>query len=537
LLAGPLREPITGDAFAYRHALLRDAGYASLARAERARLHVAMARWLESVAGDRADVVAEAVAEHYAAALDSRPALASDDLPPRSALASSAASWFERAAEGALRLAAHEAATRMFRRSIDLTDADASVDLGRRRRRLGEVLAASADLDAGIAELTAAMEACPDDAPSVAASAYALGRAYMQQIRFAEAERLTAETLERLAGEPDALLARLHALHAWTVAGQGRDDGVVDEIQLAHEMAARTGDPWVELDVLSHAAPAHDEIAVSSDAEWAMLEERARALGAWSHAIGAARARAVFASFLDPAGALPALVETAELARTHGQVEQAGWCDLSYCEALFVLGRWDEALEVGRRILEVADRNAYERLAFRTYVVLLPMAAERGDPSLGEQYHAWHDANAERLPTVDSPYARLLRAAIEVWSSVARRELPSPPPDETVDAVIAMINPHFVAAIETVARAWLDTGRVDLATAAGDRVAGFVSDEGATPLMRASSALIGAWLGRIDAAAVIDAAREAGAPWWVARALRAADRGEEAASIEASLGS
>ena len=42
-VAGPFDDPITGEGYAYRHALLRDAGYASLARAERARLHVAMA--------------------------------------------------------------------------------------------------------------------------------------------------------------------------------------------------------------------------------------------------------------------------------------------------------------------------------------------------------------------------------------------------------------------------------------------------------------------------------------------------------------
>src|SRR4029079_15916164 len=53
LIAGPLAEPVVGDAFAYRHALLRDAGYASLARAERARLHVRLARWLEGAAGER----------------------------------------------------------------------------------------------------------------------------------------------------------------------------------------------------------------------------------------------------------------------------------------------------------------------------------------------------------------------------------------------------------------------------------------------------------------------------------------------------
>jgi class 3 adenylate cyclase len=50
LIVGPLPEPVWGEAFAYRHALLRDAGYASLARAERARLHARLARWLEQAA-------------------------------------------------------------------------------------------------------------------------------------------------------------------------------------------------------------------------------------------------------------------------------------------------------------------------------------------------------------------------------------------------------------------------------------------------------------------------------------------------------
>ncbi len=69
-MVGPLTEPLWGEAFAYRHALLRDAGYASLARAERARLHVRLAKWLEEAAGDRSTEVAEQIAGHYSAALE-----------------------------------------------------------------------------------------------------------------------------------------------------------------------------------------------------------------------------------------------------------------------------------------------------------------------------------------------------------------------------------------------------------------------------------------------------------------------------------
>ena len=534
LLAGPMSDPVTGEAYAYRHALLRDAGYASLARAERARLHLAMAVWLEAIAGDRGDIVAEGVAEHYAAALESRPALAAEDLPPRAALAIAAAGWYERAAEAALRLAAHDAATRLLRRSIELTDAVARVDVARRRRRLGEVLAASANLDAGIEELTAALDASADDPPSLAASAYALGRAYMQQIRFSEAEQLTADALKRLTDESDALLARLHGLHAWTVATQGREEGVLDEVDLARAMARSSGDPYVELDVLDHASAARDELDASSDDDWAELEHRARALGAWGHVVTAARVRAMYRTTHDPAGALSALEEAAAMAQAHGLVEDAGWCDLFRAEQLWVVGRWEEARLLGSAVIDLAERHAYERLAFRTYVVMLPLAAAVRDPSVSERYHAWDAALAERGPAVPSPYARVLRAAIEAWTSAARGEAPAAPPGDALDALVPMMNPHFLAAIEALVDAWLQTGGSELAAAAAERVAGF-TDEEATPLMRASAALIHAWVGRSDPTAAVQAARAAEAPWWIARALRAAGRGEEAAHIEATL--
>ena len=536
LLAGPLPDLVTGEAYAYRHALLRDAGYASLARAERARLHVAMAGWLESVAGDRADAVAEGIAEHYASALDSRPALAAVELPSREALASAAANWYERAAAAALRLAAYDAATRHFRRSIELTDVASVLDVSRRRRRLGEVLAASSDLDAAIAELWAGLQVCGDHAPSVAASAYALGRAYMEQIRFGEAEQLAADTLDRLADQADILLARLHALHAWARAAQGQEAGVLEESELARAMARRAGDPWVELDVLDHTNAARDEVDATTEDEWVTLEERARQLGAWHHVISAARVRAVYRAFEGPAGALPDLEETAELARAHGQLEQAGWCDYSRCEVLFVLGRWNEALAIGQPTIDLAERNAYQRLAYRTYVVLLPIAAARGDRRIADGYRAWLARYADQLPAAPAPYARLLNAAAQLWMADADHEAAPPPPDEILESIIPMINPHFVVGVERVISAWLTADRQAVAIAGAAKVAAFAEGADATPIMRASSALLGALVGRADPADAVAAATAAGAPWWTARALRAAGRVAEAQVIEGNLG-
>jgi hypothetical protein len=86
-----------------------------------------------------------------------------------------------------------------------------------------------------------------------------------------------------------------------------------------------------------------------------------------------------------------------------------------------------------------------------------------------------------------------------------------------------MSNPHFLAAVETVVRAWLDAGRTDLVMGAAARSASNAADPHATRLMRASAALLDAW-----ASASADSSRTAarlaaehGAPWWELRALEA----------------
>jgi class 3 adenylate cyclase/tetratricopeptide (TPR) repeat protein len=54
-----------GDAYTFRHILFRDVAYGTLARAERVRLHVAVAHWLEAYARERLDEFVELLAYHY----------------------------------------------------------------------------------------------------------------------------------------------------------------------------------------------------------------------------------------------------------------------------------------------------------------------------------------------------------------------------------------------------------------------------------------------------------------------------------------
>jgi class 3 adenylate cyclase/tetratricopeptide (TPR) repeat protein len=62
---------VTGqDEYAFWHALVRDVAYGSLPRKARAARHLAAARWLEQLAGDRVADHAEQLAHHYLTALE-----------------------------------------------------------------------------------------------------------------------------------------------------------------------------------------------------------------------------------------------------------------------------------------------------------------------------------------------------------------------------------------------------------------------------------------------------------------------------------
>ncbi|HEX9038909.1 MAG TPA: adenylate/guanylate cyclase domain-containing protein [Ktedonobacterales bacterium] len=67
LLARDVLAPIEGaeETYTFRHILFRDVAYGTLARAERVRLHLAVAGWLEGFAADRLDEFVELLAYHY----------------------------------------------------------------------------------------------------------------------------------------------------------------------------------------------------------------------------------------------------------------------------------------------------------------------------------------------------------------------------------------------------------------------------------------------------------------------------------------
>jgi hypothetical protein len=275
---------------------------------------------------------------------------------------------------------------------------------------------------------------------------------------------------------------------------------------------------------MGHWCAARDELDLASEEDWELLEQRALAIGRWAQVVVAGRVRAMWRSFEDPRGALPLFDAVIETASAHGLTEQAGWCEYARCETLWVLGESDAAVASGNRVLELAERNAYQRLAYRTYMILLPIAAQRGDGAMAARWDRWWAEAESHFPPNPSPYGRMLRGAYLIWLAQATGKPVPVPPDDLVEAAIPMVNPHFLAAMETVVRAWLDAGRRDPAARMAARIAANVASQAdASRLMRASAALVDAWVTGSDASAARSAELGASvpAPWWVERARAA----------------
>jgi class 3 adenylate cyclase len=127
-----MARPSGADGYTFRHILIREVAYGTLPRAERARLHAAAARWLESRARDQDDHLAEVIAYHYREAASLATLLDADDA--REVRAASVR-WSARAADVAWAAAANLETARHLRSAIEYADSEQQVDLYQRLGR------------------------------------------------------------------------------------------------------------------------------------------------------------------------------------------------------------------------------------------------------------------------------------------------------------------------------------------------------------------------------------------------------------------
>ena len=131
---------LTGsDIFAFRHILIREVAYQTLTRAERGRLHAAAAEWLEGLAGEREDSMAELIAFHYREAAGIASAQRPNE-PQSLEVRKKAVEWLSRATEVAAAATATIEGSRHLRGAIEFAQAHRLPDL---YQRLGEIAESS----------------------------------------------------------------------------------------------------------------------------------------------------------------------------------------------------------------------------------------------------------------------------------------------------------------------------------------------------------------------------------------------------------
>ena len=547
LVSGPLIEPLLGDAYAYRHALLRDAGYASLARSERARLHARLARWLEHVAGARSAELAGQIAGHYFAALESAPALAAkvaDDLE-RGAARDLAAEWSERAGDAALAGAAHEAARELFRRAIDLTADGNHVALARRWRRLGEATAFAADMTEGafdyeqaIAHYRAAVAASRDDASmtGLAETAALLADVWHQQLRFAEGGALVDEFLRDLPGASPAARSRLLIARAISERGaHGPTDKAERDLVEASQLANLTDDRKLKLLARTSLAAQRAELGELDMAEWLGIGDEATALG--EPRIAAESLLTAGMQHMDdaPREVGQALGKAREITVAYGLSELIGWIMYTEAEAFFAGGNWDMALDRVLSALDLAEANNYLRVAVRCIHVAVPIAAARGDLKVLKRAADWYGALEGHFEFPDSPYARVIRPAQDLDLADAGF-WPSYTP--VADSCIAGFaedpsGPSWFSALDRLVRSWTEAGELSGASKALDALDSHALKPTVSSLGRGTYHLMRARVAasRGDHATAVTSATEAlasfrisDAPWWKAKAICVLER-------------
>jgi hypothetical protein len=531
IVQGPVPDAVLGATYSFRHALLRDAGYASLSRAERSLLHVRMARWLERAGHESQGDVAEVVGRHWAAALESAPALAETvgDGLGREQAAALAAGWFERAGEEALSSSAYGSAQRLFERALELTDSAARLDRGRRLLGVSRATAFTSDMDAGLdaaeearALLRASLRAGERraEARDEASRAVALvGAIYCQQLRFADAVALAGDTLAELGDRGDAATLRVLLTHlrgaamisdeAWDAAGPDR--------QRAVEIMRSLGDPGLELETRMWTVWDEPDLP----AAWAAIEELALGQRRWPEAADARRTLAGLRLPDDLDGVIESAARLRSFASAHQLDEHGGWADYYAAEAEFARGDWDVALAAGVRALDVAAAGSYHRVAARTWFVVVPIAAARAERALLERAVAWYEPRG--FP--DTPYGRISRSAVDALLARAglttrfRVELGDLEPSVAEGGSL----PSWLEALDVVVAEGLATGQVDEARQALETFAGALgrnpsrAGEAARALLEAR---VHADDGDLDAVRDrADALRAHGAPWLLLKCL------------------
>ena len=118
--------PSGADAYAFRHIIIREVAYGTLPRAERAPLHAAAGRWMEELASEHEDAYAELIAYHFREAASLATVL---EAAEAAAVKIKAVAWLRHAAETAAAAGADVEARRHLTNALEWADAEDLPDI------------------------------------------------------------------------------------------------------------------------------------------------------------------------------------------------------------------------------------------------------------------------------------------------------------------------------------------------------------------------------------------------------------------------
>ncbi len=396
------------DIFAFRHILIREVAYQTLTRAERGRLHAAAAAWLEGLAGEREDSLAELIAYHYreaaAMATAQRPGEAETDRVRQKAV-----DWLSRAAEVAAAAAATHEGGRHLRSAIEFAEPRRLPDL---YERLGDLAGLG---DVSVDAYRAALRLCREQGRPPEQELRILAGLLTISMRFqgSVANRPTEEEVVSLRRQARAVAEHVtdeHVLAAylasegffpfWLRAG---DRGATSEeraeadssAKRALVIAQRLDDPNLQsmaLDALAGTGQIADDwrrgLAYSEQRlafhDRLTMVEKVDAYGmvVWSATLLGDLARAEQVSGEGLAQIQPGQVPAAAL-------HVVAW----RAYILTLLGRWDEALAMADRAYQLcrdlgSSSTAY---ALHGFMAAIDIARARQDQQLFDRYAEIHD--------------------------------------------------------------------------------------------------------------------------------------------------
>ena len=307
-LVRPERSELTdGDAFKFRHLLIRDAAYASLPKRERAELHERFASWLEVAAGDRVAEYEAILGHHLHEAWRYRRELGVPD-DHVDALGAKAGEWLFAAGSRARRQGDYRAAIELLRSAVETGSGHSRHSWW--QLELGQALS---DVDPAAAEpvLDEALAKARDVGDLHLAARVSIER--LQVSRYADSAGWPARTEPMLAelepplvaADDHAGLAQLSSLRASVLTDTARHADAVPFIAQALEHAERGDDRRQEevfrvwlLDMLTLGETPPSELIARCHTLLEQLQTRAakaevRATLAYVHAITGALAQAL----------------------------------------------------------------------------------------------------------------------------------------------------------------------------------------------------------------------------------------------------